>query len=50
MEEIKIHKKKKFQSNPTPANFEDQKRQWITRVNQMGLGNKDLENKYGYCN
>jgi hypothetical protein len=50
VEEIKNHKKNKFQSNPTLKNFEDPKQQWITRVNQMGLGNKDSKNKHGFCN
>jgi hypothetical protein len=43
LEEIQIHKKNKFQSSLTPTNFEDQKQQWITRISQMGLENKDLK-------
>jgi hypothetical protein len=41
MEEIQIHKKNKSQSSLTPSNFDNPKQQWITRVSQMGLENKD---------
>jgi len=49
MEEIQIHKKNKSQSSFTLENFEDPKRQWITRVSQMGLENKDLESKHEFA-
>ncbi len=49
MEEIQIHKKNKSQSSFTLANFEDPKRQWITRVSQMGLENKDPEGKHEFA-